>query len=323
MAHRRRAHLADEASVSEARQVRCGNQLGHGLAGRQPGLEVEAVQEDGVDVGEVDREDWFGLRGQELAPGRSRPWWGGVDAGAGVAAWAAAWPMRREAPGRPTSPSGADWFGAARDLMTRHEDPGVLGRVRPGEQHKPAQHTSEHEVGEMLLTYWMSSSACGVAGDRRRGVLAPVFDRLAVINDARVPVPGGAPCVVMTAQVGIPQHRASATPAVPRGQSEVFGADGRGRFVSRGLASRFCWGGTSPTGGCTRSVAGGILGSPGPHEPVGTAPPAPSRQLAKQQSAARPRAAPPKPGDDQALLDFADKPRPLSAASSRGPANLS
>jgi hypothetical protein len=255
MAHRRRAPLADEASVSEARQV--GNQLGHGLAGRQPGLEVEAVQEDGVDVGEVDREDWFGLRGQELAPGRSRPWWGGVDAGAGVAAWAAAWPMRREAPGRPTSPSGADWFGAARDLMTRHEDPGVLGRVRPGEQHKPAQHTSEHEVGEMLLTYWMSSSACGVAGDRRRGVLAPVFDRLAVINDARVPVPGGAPCVVMTAQVGIPQHRASATPAVPRGQSEVFGADGRGRFVSRGLASRFCWGGTSPTGGCTRSVAGG------------------------------------------------------------------
>jgi hypothetical protein len=73
MAHRRRAHLADEASVSEARQVRCGNHLGHGLAGRQPGLEVEAVQEDGVDVGEVDRKDCVGLRGQELALGRSRP----------------------------------------------------------------------------------------------------------------------------------------------------------------------------------------------------------------------------------------------------------
>jgi hypothetical protein len=73
MAHRRRAPLADEASVSEARQVRCGNQLGHGLAGRQPGFEVEAVQEDGVDVGEVDRKDCVGLRGQELALGRSRP----------------------------------------------------------------------------------------------------------------------------------------------------------------------------------------------------------------------------------------------------------
>jgi hypothetical protein len=33
--------------------------------------DVEAAQEDGVDVGEVDREDRVGLRGQELAPGRS------------------------------------------------------------------------------------------------------------------------------------------------------------------------------------------------------------------------------------------------------------
>jgi len=35
-----------------------------------------------------------------------------------------------------------------RDLMPQHEDLGVLGRVGPGEQHKPAQDTSEHEVGE-------------------------------------------------------------------------------------------------------------------------------------------------------------------------------
>ena len=49
MPHRRRALLADEAPVSEARQVRCGDelrrlshgdQLGDGLAGRQPGLEA-------------------------------------------------------------------------------------------------------------------------------------------------------------------------------------------------------------------------------------------------------------------------------------------
>ena len=32
--------------------------------------DVEAAQEDGVDVGEVDREDRMGLRGQELSPGR-------------------------------------------------------------------------------------------------------------------------------------------------------------------------------------------------------------------------------------------------------------
>ena len=35
--------------------------------------DVEAAQEDGVDVGEVDREDRVGLRGQELAPGRPGP----------------------------------------------------------------------------------------------------------------------------------------------------------------------------------------------------------------------------------------------------------
>jgi hypothetical protein len=38
--------------------------------------EVEAAQEDGVDVGDVDREDRedrVGLRGPELSPGRSRP----------------------------------------------------------------------------------------------------------------------------------------------------------------------------------------------------------------------------------------------------------
>jgi hypothetical protein len=30
--------------------------------------DVEAAQEDGVDVGEIDREDRVGLRGQELPP---------------------------------------------------------------------------------------------------------------------------------------------------------------------------------------------------------------------------------------------------------------
>jgi hypothetical protein len=35
--------------------------------------DVEAAQEDGVDVGEIDREDRVGLRGQELPPGRSGP----------------------------------------------------------------------------------------------------------------------------------------------------------------------------------------------------------------------------------------------------------
>ena len=32
---------------------------------------VQAAQEDGVDVGEVDREDRVGLRGEELSPGGS------------------------------------------------------------------------------------------------------------------------------------------------------------------------------------------------------------------------------------------------------------
>jgi hypothetical protein len=35
--------------------------------------DVEAAQENGVNVGEVDREDRMGLRGQELSPGRSGP----------------------------------------------------------------------------------------------------------------------------------------------------------------------------------------------------------------------------------------------------------
>jgi hypothetical protein len=33
--------------------------------------DVEAAQEDGVDVGEVDREDRVGLSGEELSPGRA------------------------------------------------------------------------------------------------------------------------------------------------------------------------------------------------------------------------------------------------------------
>jgi hypothetical protein len=32
--------------------------------------DVEAAQEDGVDVGEIDGEDRVGLGGQELSPGR-------------------------------------------------------------------------------------------------------------------------------------------------------------------------------------------------------------------------------------------------------------
>jgi hypothetical protein len=43
--------------------------------------DVEAAQEGGVDVGEVDGEDRVGLRGEELAPARSWPSRGGVDAG--------------------------------------------------------------------------------------------------------------------------------------------------------------------------------------------------------------------------------------------------
>jgi len=41
--------------------------------------DVEAAQEDGVDVGEVDREDRMGLRGQELSPGRPGPSGRGIE----------------------------------------------------------------------------------------------------------------------------------------------------------------------------------------------------------------------------------------------------
>jgi hypothetical protein len=43
---------------------------------------VEAAEQNGVDVGEVDCEDRVGLCGEELSPGRSGPQRGGVDAGA-------------------------------------------------------------------------------------------------------------------------------------------------------------------------------------------------------------------------------------------------
>ena len=43
--------------------------------------DVEAVQEDGVDVGEVDGEDRVRLRGQELSLGRSGPLGCGIDSG--------------------------------------------------------------------------------------------------------------------------------------------------------------------------------------------------------------------------------------------------
>ena len=43
--------------------------------------DVEAAQEDGVDVGEVDREDRVGLRGQELSPGRAGSSGRGIEPG--------------------------------------------------------------------------------------------------------------------------------------------------------------------------------------------------------------------------------------------------
>jgi hypothetical protein len=43
--------------------------------------EVEAPEEDGVDVGEVDGEDRVGLGGEELSPGWAGASWGGVEAG--------------------------------------------------------------------------------------------------------------------------------------------------------------------------------------------------------------------------------------------------
>jgi hypothetical protein len=43
--------------------------------------DVEAAQEDGVDVGEADRKDRVSLRRQELPPGRAGPPGSGVDAG--------------------------------------------------------------------------------------------------------------------------------------------------------------------------------------------------------------------------------------------------
>jgi hypothetical protein len=41
--------------------------------------DVEAAQEHGIDVGEVDREDRMGLRGQELSPGRPGPSGRGIE----------------------------------------------------------------------------------------------------------------------------------------------------------------------------------------------------------------------------------------------------
>jgi hypothetical protein len=42
--------------------------------------DIQAAQEDRVDVGEIDGEDRMGLRGEELAPGRAGPLRGGIDA---------------------------------------------------------------------------------------------------------------------------------------------------------------------------------------------------------------------------------------------------
>jgi hypothetical protein len=66
---------------------------GAGRAGGDPGdvhaaaavfdhdQDVEAAQEHGVDVGEIDREDGVGLRGEELAPGRTGPAGRGIESG--------------------------------------------------------------------------------------------------------------------------------------------------------------------------------------------------------------------------------------------------
>ena len=43
--------------------------------------DVEAAQEDGVDVGEIDREDGVGLRAEELRPGWASPSWRGIESG--------------------------------------------------------------------------------------------------------------------------------------------------------------------------------------------------------------------------------------------------
>jgi hypothetical protein len=44
--------------------------------------DVEAAQEHGVDVGEVDRKDRAGLRAEELSPGRSEPSRSRIETGA-------------------------------------------------------------------------------------------------------------------------------------------------------------------------------------------------------------------------------------------------
>jgi hypothetical protein len=81
-------------AVAEVHQQVAGL-LGHPAAGRVGGdprevypsggvldyhEDVEAAQEDGVDVGEVDREDRVGLGGEELSPGRAGASRGGVEA---------------------------------------------------------------------------------------------------------------------------------------------------------------------------------------------------------------------------------------------------
>jgi hypothetical protein len=50
-----------------------------------------------------------------------------------------------------------------RDLMAQYEDLRILGRVGPGEQYEPAQHSGEHEVGESERH---SERSCGSASGR-------------------------------------------------------------------------------------------------------------------------------------------------------------
>jgi len=116
--------------------------------------DVEAAQEHGIDVGEVNREDRMCLRGQELLPGRHqpRPAQRGGHQSAQRADHGAVEP-------------GQSWPGVRatqyRDLVAKRQNLGVLGGVGAGEQRQPAQHANEHQVdeseGHSRRSCWLSS----------------------------------------------------------------------------------------------------------------------------------------------------------------------
>src|SRR5215207_3833926 len=94
--------------------------------------DIEAAQEDGVDVGEVDGEDRVGLRGQELSPGRS----GSSGAGSMPAALrivhtveaATLWPSPTSSPWMVSRP-GARWPGSP-GSVSPGRSPSEVGRRR-------------------------------------------------------------------------------------------------------------------------------------------------------------------------------------------------